>query len=168
MQKDKQELIIGPGFDIQVLQQKLLQEIRAMDYSADCVDQSTGILVHIEKDIGGMDTFLGRWQKVDMQISIWSKTVQANEQTAETDSKSLLSDGVAKDADRGLQIRFCKRDKADKLICFVIGPLFFAIPWIFGAIARSNRRNIEAVAYRIAADYAKKTYLEQEEAVSQV
>lgn len=166
MQKNKQELIIGTGFDIQVLQQKLLQEIRAMDYTADCVDQSTGILVHIEKDIGGMDTFLGRWQKVDMQISILPKTEQAGEQSVETASKSLLSTDV-NGAARNLQIRFCKRDKADKLICFVIGPLFFAIPWIFGAIARSNRRNIEAVAYRIAADYAKKTYLEQEEALSQ-
>ena len=161
MQKNKQELIIGTGFDIQVLQQKLLQEIRAMDYTADCVDQSTGILVHIEKDIGGMDTFLGR-----LQISILPKTAQAGDQSVETASKSLSSTDV-NGAARNLQIRFCKRDKADKLICFVIGPLFFAIPWIFGAIARSNRRNIEAVAYRIAADYAKKTYLEQEEALSQ-
>lgn len=119
-------------FEIDSLIQKVVAETAAMGYHAVPSSCENGYYVDISRDMGGMDTFLGRWQFSKVKIYHVGST---------------------------LYMDVLKRDKIDKIVCFLIGPLFFAIPWILGFIARANRRDIERVVAKIVDDFAVKLRL---------
>ena len=122
----------GREADLERLNEKIVSEITAMDYTVCSEPDADGFILTVSRDVGGIDTFLGRWQRSKIKI--------------------YCIDGI-------VHMDIIGRDCIDKTICFIIGPLFLAIPWIFGLIARSNRKNMEQVIYKLVSDHMTKIRL---------
>lgn len=120
---------------LDLLKEKILSEISAMDYRITTESCEDGFIIDISKDIGGIDTALGRWQHSQIKII---KIFGYND---------------------AIHMDIIKHAYADKIICALIGPLFFGIPWIFGLIATANRKNIEKVICKLITDHATKNRL---------
>ena len=113
---------------------KIARELSSMGYSVHMSEPGSGrVCVYVKKDLGIIDMFLGRWQKFQVGIS-----------ETETEEGQFVS------------VNISGKFSADKFVCAAVGAFVFAIPWIFGLIARSNRRNAEKVAERTAENCVSK------------
>ena len=59
---------VSENFDTKALAERASREMSAMGYDVKLEKTEKGFRVAYEKDIGGMDTFLGRWQNSVAEI----------------------------------------------------------------------------------------------------
>lgn len=117
-EKNVGRFTVGEDFDTKALAERALTEITAMGYEATLEKAEKGYRIAYQKDIGGLDTALGRWQNSVAEIE---------------------KDG------RKLTVSFCGHKITDKLIAFFLGGFFWGLPWIFEAVALHNRKHSEQV-----------------------
>jgi len=117
-EKNVGRFTVGEDFDTKALAERALVEITAMGYGAALEKSERGYRIAYQKDIGGLDTALGRWQ-------------------------NSVAD-IEKDGGK-LTVSFHGHKIADKLIAFFLGGFFWGLPWIFEAVALHNRKHSEQV-----------------------
>ena len=117
-EKNVGRFTVGKDFDTKALAERALVEITAMGYEATLEKADKGYRIAYQKDIGGLDTALGRWQNSVAEIE---------------------KEGSA------LTVSFHGHKIADKLIAFFLGGFFWGLPWIFEAVALHNRKHSEQV-----------------------
>ena len=117
-EKNVGRFTVGKDFDTKALAERALVEITAMGYEATHEKAEKGYRIANQKDIGGLDTALGRWQNSVAEIE---------------------KEGSA------LTVSFHGHKIADKLIAFFLGGFFWGLPWIFEAVALHNRKHSEQV-----------------------
>lgn len=123
------------GADVEKIAERAFSEMSAMGYDGGIGENEKGYFVLFFKDMGGIDTFLGRCQRSVIQFEV-------------TEGNLFLTAG--------------KHSKLDKILAFILGPLFWGFPWIFALIARSNRKRAEEIALNVIETYIKKTRPEEE------
>lgn len=121
---------VADGFDTQALAERTKSEMAAMGYEATVEKTEKGYRVAYEKDIGGLDTALGRWQNSVAEIE-------------NTDGK--------------LTVSFHGHKVADKLTAFVLGGFFWGIPWVFELLAIHNRKHSEQVFLNVVSVFVSST-----------
>ena len=89
---------VSENFDTKALAERASREMSAMGYDVKLEKTEKGFRVAYEKDIGGMDTFLGRWQNSVAEIE---------------------------NSGGDLKVSFHGHRVADKLIAFVLGGFFY-------------------------------------------
>ena len=115
------------NFKLENLVPKIRSEIESMGYSVTLQKKEDGETVfYIEKNIAPMEIFLGRWQKLRATLA---------------EKGSVLT------------LKFDKKDKIDKIVCFTTGTLFFFIPYIFCFLAIGNRNDIQWVFEKTVDDF---------------
>lgn len=121
---------VSENFDTKVLAERASREMSAMGYDVKLEKTEKGFRVAYEKDIGGMDTFLGRWQNSVAEIE---------------------------NSGGDLKVSFHGHRVADKLIAFVLGGFFWGFPWLFEGIAVHNRRRSEQIFLNVVSVYVSST-----------